>query len=114
MQRSFESFAQFWPFYLSQHSRPITRVLHYIGTSVAILYTGKAIVSFNPLWLLAAAFMGYFFAWLSHLFVEKNRPATFTYPLWSLRGDFKMFYLWLTGELAGELEKYDIQPAKKP
>ncbi|MBI1273073.1 MAG: DUF962 domain-containing protein [Alphaproteobacteria bacterium] len=108
MTKAYTTYEDFWPFYLSQHARRGTRALHLFGTGVAILYIGKAVFSFNPFWLLGAAFMGYFFAWIGHFFIEKNRPATFSYPLWSLRGDFHMFYLWATGRLGDELRKHGL------
>jgi hypothetical protein len=105
MPRDCRSFDEFWPFYLREHSRPRTRALHYVGTSLVV-----AIVIFSAstgrwLWLLAIPLAGYGFAWVAHFWVEKNRPATFTYPLWSLAADFKMWWLWLTGRLQPELRK---------
>ena len=60
---------------------------------VAVVWTG------NPAWILVGFGAGYGFAWVGHFFVEHNRPATFTYPLWSFMGDYHMFFLWLTGQL---------------
>ena len=100
----YESFEDFWPFYLREHSRPATRLLHYAGTSLVLLLALAAAVTRNW-WLLAAIpIAGYGFAWASHFAVERNRPATFAYPLWSLRADFRMWRLWLTGGLRRELE----------
>jgi hypothetical protein len=101
--RAYRSFAEFWPFYLREHSRPRTRALHYAGTSLVVLIALAALVS-GKWWLLAAMpVAGYAFAWFSHAAVERNRPATFTYPLWSLAADFKMWALWLTGRIGAEL-----------
>jgi hypothetical protein len=91
----YESFEAFYPFYLSQHSQPWTRRLHVIGTGIAILCLTQV-----AMWGLVGGFgsliwaliFGYGFAWAAHYFVEKNQPATFTYPAWSLMGDFKMFW----------------------
>jgi hypothetical protein len=105
----FATFVEFWPFYLSEHSSLLNRRLHFIGSSLAILLVLYAFISLKPLFLLVAPIAGYAFAWAGHFIVEKNRPATFTYPLWSLRGDFKMFALMLTGRLDTELAKYRIQ-----
>jgi hypothetical protein len=102
------SYAEFWPFYLQQHSQRAARQLHIVGTFLALLALTKAILSFSLLWLLLAVALGYGFAWLAHMWIEKNRPATFAYPLWSLRGDFHMFGLWMTGRLEVELLKHDI------
>lgn len=93
------TFAEFWPFYLKEHSNPLNRLLHFVGTFLVHLVLIYAILSqqWQLLWL--APLMGYGFAWVGHFIIEKNRPATFKHPLWSLRGDFKMFYLMLLGKL---------------
>ncbi|MGN6499202.1 MAG: Mpo1-like protein [Tsuneonella sp.] len=96
------AFAEFWPFYLREHSRPRTRALHYVGTSLVVAVAAFAIAAGRYWWLLAMPVAGYFFAWV-HFAIEKNRPATFTYPLWSLAADFRMWWLWLTGRLGKEL-----------
>lgn len=108
MAREYRSFADFWPFYLREHSKPRTRALHYAGTTLVVACLLFAILSGRWLWLLAIPLAGYGFAWLAHFAVEKNRPATFTYPLWSLAADFKMWGLWLTGRLGRELERAGI------
>jgi hypothetical protein len=101
--RRYGSFAEFWPFYLREHSKPATRAFHYAGTSLVVLIALAALVS-GGWWLLAAMpVAGYAFAWASHMVVERNRPATFTYPAWSLIADFKMWALWLAGRLGPEL-----------
>lgn len=108
MTRLYTSFAEFWPFYLREHARARTRALHYIGTTLVVVLALAALLSGNWLLLLAMPLAGYFFAWIAHFTVEKNRPATFTYPLWSLGADFKMWWLWLTGRLRPELERAGI------
>jgi hypothetical protein len=105
MAREYRSFAEFWPFYLREHSKPRTRALHYAGTSLVVAIAIFAAASGQWLWLLAIPLAGYGFAWIAHFKVEKNRPATFTYPLWSLVADFKMWWLWLTRRLDAELAK---------
>ena len=104
----YTSFAEFWPFYLAEHSLPRTRALHYIGTTLVVAIAVYAAVSGTWMWLAAMPVAGYFFAWLAHFTVEKNRPATFTYPLWSLMADFKMWFCWLTGNIGKELERAGI------
>lgn len=97
--REFKSFAEFWPYYLSEHSKFATRVMHVIGTLSAIAFV-IFVVAIGKWWLFPLALVpGYAVVWIAHFFVEKNRPATFTYPLWSFMGDWKMLALMLTGKL---------------
>ena len=103
--RKIAHFVDFWPYYLREHSRPATRALHYIGTSLVVALAAYAILTGRWLLFLAIPVAGYFFAWAGHFAIEKNRPATFTYPLWSLAADFKMWWLWLTGRLGPELDR---------
>lgn len=104
-----KSFAEFWPYYLREHSKPQTRALHYVGTSLVVAIALFAVVTGRWWWLLAMPVAGYFFAWVGHFGVEKNRPATFKYPLWSLGADWKMWWLWLTGGLRVELDKAGVK-----
>jgi hypothetical protein len=98
-ERAFSSFADFWPYYLSEHSKPATRVLHCVGTLAAIGFV-VLMVAIGKWWLFPLALVpGYGCAWVGHFFIEKNKPATFTYPLWSFMGDWKMLALMLTGSL---------------
>lgn len=99
MARRYRNFKEFYPFYLAQHSKLNCRRLHFAGTLLVIITlllvvgTGR----WRLLWLLPI--FGYGFAWLGHLLFEKNRPATFTHPFYSLLGDFLMFAQILTGRL---------------
>ncbi|MES1911370.1 MAG: hypothetical protein MHM6MM_003812 [Cercozoa sp. M6MM] len=96
--KHFNSFAEFYPYYLTQHLNPICRVLHLIGTSLAALCVALAVLSLSGTWLVAAPLCAYSLAWVGHFFFEKNRPATFHSPLWSLRGDLLMTFEVLTGQ----------------
>lgn len=102
------NYAEFWPFYLQEHAKPETRNLHYVGTALVIAIGLFALATQRWTLLFAMPLAGYFFAWVSHAFVERNRPATFTHPLWSLISDFRMFFLWASGRLGPELEKAGI------
>ena len=108
MQR-YRSFAQFWPFYLREHAKPETRAFHYAGTSLVVLLALAALFTGNGWLLIAMPVAGYAFAWVSHALVERNRPATFTYPAWSLMADFRMWALWLAGRLGPELEAAGVR-----
>ena len=101
----FRTFEAFWPFYVFQHSLPSTRALHFAGTTMVLGALAAGAVRRNPLYILAALVLGYGPAWIGHFFFEKNRPATFTYPLWSLRGDFRMWRLMLSGKMGPEVER---------
>jgi len=100
MSIRFHSFAEFYPFYLSEHRHPTCRRLHFVGTLLVIACIALAVVTVNFWWLAAAPLCGYGFAWFGHFFFERNRPATFTHPLYSLIGDWAMFKDILTGRIA--------------
>ena len=104
------SFAEFWPFYLSQHRRRLTRTLHFIGTDAAAVAIVTAAVQRKPELLLVGLVFVYGFAWVGHFFIEHNRPATFEYPVWSLIADWKMWGLRLSGRLPAELRRHGIDP----
>jgi hypothetical protein len=97
-------FQSFFPYYLREHAHPTCRALHYIGTSVVLAILGYVVYAGQPVYLWAMPLVGYFFAWVGHFFIEKNKPATFTYPLWSLIGDFKMYFLFVSGRLGPALK----------
>lgn len=95
----YQSFSEFYPFYLSQHANLVCRRLHFLGSFLVLTVIAYALLSGKWLWFAAVPLLGYGFAWVGHFFFEKNRPATFTYPLYSLRGDWVMFWQMLTGKL---------------
>lgn len=88
--QSFASFAEFYPFYLSEHANRTSRRLHLIGTLLLVAQWLLAIAARNPWFLLSGPMTAYACAWVGHFFFEHNRPATFDYPLYSLIGDFAM------------------------
>jgi len=103
-ERRYETFAEFWPFYVSEHSVPACRALHFIGSTLSLLVLAAAIL-YNPWLLIAMPLVGYGFAWFGHFAIEKNRPASFKYPLWSFIADWKMWGLTLAGRMGAEVRK---------
>jgi hypothetical protein len=94
--RRFASFAEFYPFYLSEHANRTSRRLHFIGSTGVLVCIVVALTTGQPWWWLAAAVCGYGFAWVGHFFFEHNRPATFKYPVYSLIGDWVMYRdIWI-------------------
>ena len=112
-ERRIATYPQFWHYYLREHARPATRAWHYVGSSLTILCLLGAAALRQP-WLLAAAVLvGYAPAWIGHFTVEKNKPATFRYPLWSLVSDFRMFAAWVSGRLPSDLAAAGVAPDQK-
>jgi len=97
------SFAEFWPFYLGEHRHPVNRGLHYLGTGSASLLLGYLALHGRWALLPLVLLVGYGPAWIGHFFIERNRPASFRYPLWSFLGDMKMLSLKLRGRMPDEL-----------
>lgn len=101
----FESFEEFWPFYVKEHSKKATRILHFVGTTAAMACVAGGIFT-KRRWLLAVApVAGYGPAWISHFFIEKNRPASFKHPLWSLRADLVMWSKMVRFQMDDEVER---------
>jgi hypothetical protein len=98
--RRFDTFAEFYPFYLTEHSNRTCRRLHFVGTSLALVCLVTLIVTRDPLWFLYGLLCGYGFAWVGHFAFERNRPASFKQPLYSFMGDWKMWLQILTGKIA--------------
>lgn len=95
----YRSFAEFYPFYLSEHEHPVCRRLHFAGTSVGLACLIIAFITLSLWFVLAALVIGYAFAWVGHFFFEKNRPATFEYPLYSFAGDWVMWKDIVVGKI---------------
>lgn len=91
------SLKEFFPFYLQEHQDPMSRKLHFLGTSLILLWLILAVLTGDPWWLILIPLVGYGCAWVGHAFYERNRPATFKYPLYSLASDFILFWRLLTG-----------------
>ena len=92
----YRTFQDFYPFYMTEHANPVSRRLHVVGTGLVIVALFAGILA-NPWFFAAAPVIGYGFAWIGHYVFEKNRPATFKYPLFSLMGDFRLFFETVTG-----------------
>lgn len=105
MEQRIPSFQEFYPFYLKQHRNKICRILHFIGTTIVFALTLTAIYHKTPRLLVLVPIAGYGFAWIGHFFFEKNKPATFQYPLWSLKSDFKMYFDILSGKITFDATK---------
>lgn len=103
--RRYQTFEEFWPYYVSEHASEWTRALHFAGTTIAGLCLASAIAARRPSLILGALVGGYGPAWVSHFFIEKNRPATFTYPTWSLLADLRMWSLIAQGKMQAEVDR---------
>lgn len=105
MSKKINSYTEFWDFYVSEHQDPFNRLLHFIGTSLGIVLLVWFIASGRFLFIPLCFVCGYGFAWFGHFFVEKNKPASFTYPAWSFISDYKMLFYMLIGKMNSEVER---------
>lgn len=110
MSERITSYKDFWPVYVRFHSHPVNRAMHLVGTTAAMGSLAAFLLTGRKRFLALAPVLGYGPAWVGHFFVEGNRPATFEYPLWSLRGDFEMVYRMLTGTMDAEVERHTAPP----
>ncbi|HKI98660.1 MAG TPA: DUF962 domain-containing protein [bacterium] len=95
-EKTYKTLEEFYPYYLSEHRNRTSRVLHFIGTGLALVLLALFLLRWQWVYLLLAVVSGYAFAWMGHFFFERNRPATFTYPVLSLISDFRLFFEILT------------------
>jgi hypothetical protein len=111
--REINTYKAFWPFYVSQHQNKVSRNFHFVGSTFVL---GCLVAGFlkSPWYFLAIPFCGYGFAWFGHLVFERNRPATFTYPLWSLQADFQMFAFMCLGRMDREVKRMGVLQAGSP
>ncbi|MEO0651463.1 MAG: DUF962 domain-containing protein [Planctomycetota bacterium] len=104
-----ETFDAFWRFYLSEHTAPGCRLLHYLGATVALVLLTRFVVLTSLVCGVCALPAAYALAWIGHFALERNRPATWRYPLWSLRAEGKMCLAALTGRLYGEFDRHGVR-----
>ena len=103
--QEFRTFEEFWPFYVKEHQKKATRILHFIGTTAAMGCVAGGLLT-KRRWLLAVApVAGYGPAWISHFFIEGNKPASFMHPLWSFRADLVMWSKMVRFKMNAEVER---------
>ncbi|HEX4950769.1 MAG TPA: DUF962 domain-containing protein [Blastocatellia bacterium] len=108
MEHRITSFAEFWPFYLGEHRHPLNRILHFVGSSLGLVCWFGFLYTLN-VWLIPLGLvLGYGGAWVGHFFIEKNKPASFSYPLWSFMADWRMWFCMLTGRIHSELKRASV------
>jgi hypothetical protein len=110
--KTYASFEDFWPDYVRAHANKTNRQLHFVGSTLAAVCVVGGVITRRPLLLLAAPVVGYGFAWVGHFVFEKNKPATFTHPLYSLRGDWVMWSKIANGTMDAEVERYTRETAE--
>lgn len=105
MAGEFRSLDEFWPFYVSQHLHPTTRLLHFAGTTIGLTCLAASLIWNNPYWIPLGLVLSYGLAWIGHFGFEHNKPATFEYPLYSFRADFRMYRLMWQGRMGAEIAR---------
>lgn len=100
-----KTYAEFWDYYVAEHSEPLTRYLHFVGTMLGLILLVWIIRSGSWVYIPLCFVIGYAFAWFAHFFVEHNKPATFKYPFWSFISDYKMVFYMLIGKMNAEVER---------
>ena len=105
------TYEEFWPYYVSQHLHPATRAIHVAGTAGALICGAVGAALLNPVVFAVSPAVAYGPAFTSHFVIEKNRPASFKYPLWSFIADFKLWSLMLTGRIQNEVERHVDLPS---
>ena len=113
-EKTIKSFEEFWPYYVGEHRLPSCRAVHYVGSLLAPSVLVAIVATGSWAWLPIILVAGYGPAWVGHFIIEKNRPATFTYPVWSLMGDYKMLGLALRGKMADEVTRLYGSPSPAP
>jgi hypothetical protein len=102
------TYGEFWPSYLRDHADPRSRAVHYVGSILALAAVALAVARLDARWLLLAPLVGYGCAWFGHFAIERNKPATFRAPFWSLFSDYRMLALWATGRLGPHLARAGV------
>ncbi|MEP6616865.1 MAG: DUF962 domain-containing protein [Ginsengibacter sp.] len=114
LEKKYKTFWSFYPFYLSEHKNITSRNLHFIGTCLIFACIIVGAITGRWFWLIFIPVVGYGFAWFGHFFFEKNKPATFTYPFYSLGSDFVMFWHILTGQINKKMKEAEAAHPNKP
>jgi len=99
------NYREFWPYYVGEHGRAGTRLLHAAGLAGAMVCAAAGLVTGNVWWLAAAPVVGYGLAWTGHAVIERNIPASFRFPVWSFIGDIQMFALMCLGRMEDEVAR---------
>lgn len=105
-QQRYQRFEEFWPYYVAEHSQPLTRKLHFWGTNNLFFWLALALIRRSLKLAFFAVVSSYAYAWIGHFVVERNRPATLDYPVLSALGDLQMYFKMWRGQMDGEVARY--------